>query len=429
MIQLLEVFQPAWETDKRYVIKVGGRGGGKSHDEAYFHVLKCREIQYYRGVLVREIHSSIRDSQFAEVKAAIESLGIGNEFLIRDNLMEVEHRISGHKILSKGLKKSSSNETAKFKSIKDPTHVWFEELPEASKSDFDQVDESVRTTKAETLQIRVTMNTDIPPDHWIRKEFFDIERDDVEIVWSTYLDNEVNLSESFIKLMEDMKKRDYERWKVTAMGGWGKRDVTNPFARQFDYIKHVKDCSYHPLKVLRINFDFNISPFAIVFSHFWMDQEGWHYHVFDEATIEGGTIDKAVEYIKDVYSKSLPLCVIHGDYSGAKRDMSQSDHASLYKLLQRKLRLKDSQLELRANPRHTNSRADCNHFLYHFPDFRVSPSCPDLISDFETVEVNHEGKIIKSQRGKKEQRADHLDAFRYSVNSRDVQNWIRNNQN
>lgn len=428
MIKLLEVYRPAWETEKRYVIKVGGRGGGKSHDEAYFHVLKCRQIRYYRGVLVREIHSSIRDSQFAEVKAAIEALGIGNEFIIRENVMEVEHKISGNKILSKGLKKSSSNETAKFKSIKDPTHVWFEELPEASKPDFDQVDESVRTTKADTLQIRVTMNTDIPPDHWIRKEFFDIERDDVEIVWSTYLDNEINLSPSFIKLMDDMKTRDYERWKVTAMGGWGKREVTNPFARQFDYLKHVKECYYHPLKILRINFDFNISPFAITFSHFWRDNEGWHYHQFDEATIEGGTIDKACEYIKDVYGKSLPLAVIHGDYSANKRDISQRDHASLYQLIQRKLKLNDKQLKVKVNPRHTNSRSNVNHFLYHFPDARFDPSCKNTISDLETVEVNEKGQIIKTQRTKKEQRADHLDALRYDLDSDDILTWIKNNQ-
>lgn len=427
MIQLLKVFKPAWTTTKRYVIKVGGRGGGKSHDEAYFHVLKCRQIPYYRGVLVREVHTTIRDSQFAEVKSALEDLGIENEFIIRENVMEIEHKISGNKILSKGLKKSSSNETAKFKSIKDPTHVWIEEGAEISQSDFDQVDLSVRTEKADVLQIRITMNTDVAPDHWIRKEFFDIERDDVEIVWSTYLDNEINLKPSYLKTLNDMKVRDYEKWKVLANGEWSRREVKNPFSRQFDYFKHVKECSYQPLKELRINFDFNISPFAITFSHFWKDKDGYHYHTFDEATIEDGTIDKACDYIYDNYRKSLHLAVIHGDYSATKRDISQRDHANLYQLIQRKLKLNNNQFRLKGNPRHTNSRSDVNYLFMHFPDLRIAPSCQNLISDHETVEINEKGQIIKAQRSQKSQRADHLDAFRYDANADDIRHWIKTN--
>jgi phage terminase large subunit len=427
LIQLLKVFKPAWTTTKRYVIKVGGRGGGKSHDEAYFHVIKCRQPEYYRGVLVREIHSTIRDSQFSEIKSAIDSMGIGNEFIIRENIMEFEHRITGNKILSKGLKKSSNKEEAKFKSIKDPTHVWFEELPDASEEDFLKVDESVRTQKAEVLQIRVTMNTDIPPDHWIRKRFFDVERDDTEIVWSTYLDNYINLAPSYIEMMENMKETDYERWKVSAKGEWGRREVKNPFSRQFDYFKHVKPCSYQPLKELRINFDFNISPFAITFSHFWRDNEGYHYHTFDEATIEDGTIDKACDYIYDNYRKSLHLAVIHGDYSATKRDISQRDHANLYQLIQRKLKLNNSQFKLKPNPRHTNSRSDVNYLFMHFPDLRIDPRCKNLISDHETVEINEKGQIIKAQRSQKSQRADHLDAFRYCVNSDGPKGWIEAN--
>jgi len=427
-IQLLKVYQPSWQTSNRYVIKVGGRGGGKSHDEAHFHVIKCRQPEFYRGVLVREIHASIRDSQFAEVKAAIDSMGIGAEFIIRENTMEIEHRFTRNKIIAKGLKKSSSHETAKFKSIKDPTHVWFEEPTETSKHDFDQVDESVRTLKSDVLQIRLTMNTDIGPDHWIRKEFFDRQRDDTTIVWSTYLDNMVNLSPSFVQLMDDMKSRDFERWKVTAMGGWGKRQVNNPFARQFDYMRHVKECQYQRQKVLRINFDFNISPFAITFSHLWMDSAGWHHHTFDEATIEDGTIDKACDYIAQAYRPSLPLAVIHGDYSATKRDISQHDHANLYKLIERKLKLHPRQFKVKPNPRHTNSRNDVNYLLMHFPDLRISPKCQNLISDLETVEVNAEGKIIKTLRSRKEQRADHLDAYRYDLDANDVKVWLRDNQ-
>ena len=64
----------------------------------------------------------------------------------------------------------------------------------------------------------------------------------------------------------------------------------------------------------------------------------------------------------------------------------------------------------------------------HFPDLRISPKCQNLISDLETVEVNAEGKIIKTLRSRKEQRADHLDAYRYDLDANDVKVWLRDNQ-
>jgi len=64
----------------------------------------------------------------------------------------------------------------------------------------------------------------------------------------------------------------------------------------------------------------------------------------------------------------------------------------------------------------------------HFNDFRVDPSCIMLDRDLRNVEVRPDGKIIKDSRQKAEQKADHLDAWRYSVNSRAVLSWIRTHQ-
>jgi hypothetical protein len=51
-----------------------------------------------------------------------------------------------------------------------------------------------------------------------------------------------------------------------------------------------------------------------------------------------------------------------------------------------------------------------------------------LARDLRTVEVNAEQKIVKQNRQHAEQRADHLDAWRYAVNGRDVQRWIKETQ-
>ena len=108
--------------------------------------------------------------------------------------------------------------------------------------------------------------------------------------------------------------------------------------------------------------------------------------------------------------------------------MTAPDKSSIYKLLMQKLGLRKNQLDIKPNPTHINSRSDVNYLLMHFPDFRVSPECVFLDRDLRTVEVSPEGKLIKDSRNKDSQRADHLDAFRYDVNGRQIQTWIRGHQ-
>jgi hypothetical protein len=151
-------------------------------------------------------------------------------------------------------------------------------------------------------------------------------------------------------------------------------------------------------------------------------------HYFDEETIGNGTIDEMCTRIKDKYGDNLGTCIIRGDYNGNNKSMSEPDKASNYKLIKRKLNLRDNNFDLRANPLHTNSRTDCNYIYHNFPDFRVAPKCVNFVRDLENVEIDESGSIIKKNRQKTEQRADHLDAHRYDVNGSDIQRWIKDNQ-
>ena len=51
--------------------------------------------------------------------------------------------------------------------------------------------------------------------------------------------------------------------------------------------------------------------------------------------------------------------------------------------------------------------------------------CVNLDRDFAIVEVDSDEKILKSDRKKEKERADHLDAGRYLLNTRIVTDWIR----
>lgn len=422
-----EVFWECLTTDKRYVHSFGGRGSGKSRQEAIGFILDILKPEYFKGVLVREVQDTIRHSQFAEIKAVIESADLSSRIEINESRMEFYCQSTGNSIISRGLKKSNTKETARFKSITDPTKVWIEEAEEISEIDFEKIDGSVRKKNAK-CQIRLTYNTNIEPDHWIRQKWHEPEREDTFYLHTTYLVNLENLDQKYIDSRDEMRERDFDRYSVEVMGEWGSKKVERPFATQYDQKKHLKPCEFQPQRTVFLSMDFNLDPFAFSFGHIWLDRSGFHFHVFDEMSIEGGNLPEAVSQIKAKYAPWLHNFIICGDYNGNARNMQSASLESNYQMLKRLLRLNDKQIKVRPNPRHNNSRSDCNFLLAHAEDVRIDPKCVNLDADLRLVEVDADEKIIKQNRKKIGQKADSLDAFRYMADTQEVKDWMKTKQ-
>lgn len=422
-----EIFWECLTTDKRYVHSFGGRGSGKSRQEAIGFILDILKSEYFKGVLVREVQDTIRHSQFAEIKAVIESAGLADRIEINESRMEFYCPATGNSIISRGLKKSNTKETARFKSITDPTKVWIEEAEEISEIDFEKIDGSVRKKNAK-CQIRLTYNTNIEPDHWIRQKWHEPERDDTFYLHTTYLVNLENLDQKYIESRDEMRERDFDRYSVEVMGEWGSKKVERPFATQYNKDRHFKPCQFQQQRTVFLSMDFNLDPFAFIFCHIWRDKTGFHFHVFDEMSIEGGSLPEAVSQIKAKYAPWLHNFVICGDYNGNARNMQSASLESNYQMLKRLLRLNDRQIQVKPNPRHNNSRSDCNFLLAHAEDVRIDLNCVNLDADLRLVEVDADEKIIKQNRKKIGQKADFLDAFRYAADTREVKDWMKTKQ-
>jgi len=210
-------------------------------------------------------------------------------------------------------------------------------------------------------------------------------------------------------------------------GNWDAIDVTNRFMTQYNPDKHESNVAkFDERKQLHIIIDFNINPFAVNFGHIWQDAEGYHCHIFDEADIKDGSLPAMVDLIKSRYQNQLPNCRVTGDKMGSNRNIALRDNASNYILLERGLGLRPQQISLHANPKHENSRADCNYFLWNFPDFKINPeTCPNTCRDMRIVQADHYGQILKTNRDKASQQADHLDCIRYCINDDPIQEWIK----
>lgn len=201
-------------------------------------------------------------------------------------------------------------------------------------------------------------------------------------------------------------------------------DGTNPFATQYNKDKHeLDDIVFDSNKQLIISIDFNLNPFGVIFAHMWRDSKGEHFHIFDEASIKNGSIPAMIDLIKERYENQLISCLLTGDAMGKRGELSQRDNASYYIQLQRGLKLKDAQIKVPSNPRHTNSRTDVNYVLKHFPDFKISKKCEGACLDMKIVQCDAFGEIIKHNRKDVAQKADHLDCIRYAINTF-LKKWI-----
>jgi PBSX family phage terminase large subunit len=231
MIKQNKKYKELYTTDKRYIIITGGRGSGKSFHANTAMCLLTYE-QGHRVLFTRYTMSSAEISIIPEFTNKIELMNKEADFHV--NKTEITNKVTGSEIIFRGIKTSSGNQTANLKSIADVTTWVLDEAEELiDESIFDKINLSIRTNKAKNRVIMVLNPSN--KKHWIYKKFFEkhlsfIEIDGVQIettthpdvlhIHSTYLDNINNLSASFIKDVEDMRKTDFNHYCHVVLGQW-----------------------------------------------------------------------------------------------------------------------------------------------------------------------------------------------------------------
>ncbi len=212
-------------SDSRYFVITGGRGSGKSYSLNSFLLLLTYEVGHVI-LFTRYTLTSAHVSIIPEFIDKIETADLNNDFYITKD--EIINKITGSKILFKGIKTSSGTQTANLKSLAGVTTWVLDEAEELTDEDtFDKIDFSIR---AKGIQNRVILVLNpATKEHFIYKRFFEskgvkdgsnIIKKDTTYIHTTYLDNYENLSESFILQIEDMKVRRPQKYNHQILGGW-----------------------------------------------------------------------------------------------------------------------------------------------------------------------------------------------------------------
>jgi len=264
----------------RYIFEWGGRNGSRSTSTGRCLLYRCLDHEYFRCIMIRKVHNSIKDSIWQTLKDEAEALGIEDLFTFKVSPLEIVCN-NGNKFIARGL-----DQPAKLKSIKDPTCAWYEEGNQITVEDFITVTTSMRSSKAEFLQEIFTFNPETEgnyEDFWMWKMFFEGHAEksfrstiDIEYIvdgekkmvqsnytvhHSTYRDNQY-LTIQQIADLEQWKVINPYYYTVYTLGEWGNKAIEGKFWSGFNRLKHVKDDIFLDLeKPIHMSFDENNRPY------------------------------------------------------------------------------------------------------------------------------------------------------------------------
>jgi phage terminase large subunit-like protein len=215
-VNIKDTYRPLYTSPKRYFFVSGGRGSGKSYSVADF-LLRLTYESGHVILFTRYTLTAAHISIIPEFTEKIETYRLDAHFDIKQS--EIVNKETGSKILFRGIKTSSGNQTANLKSIQGLT-TWVldeaEELPD--EQTFDKIDDSIRQVGVQNRVIFVLNPTF--KKHWIYRKFAQIKLPDVEYIHTTYLDNIENLSQSFVEKAERIRQDNPLKYLNTYMGEW-----------------------------------------------------------------------------------------------------------------------------------------------------------------------------------------------------------------
>lgn len=407
----------------------GGRDSGKSHYIAQRLVRKCLKAKYFRCIMVKKTGNSIEASQWQTVKEIIEGWGLTELFIFKKAPLSIEC-INGNKFLARGC-----DDPANLKSIKDPTDVWYEELNQLELYDFITIASTLRSNKADVEQWG-SFNPEAAGDFeefWIYKTFFStytgdiyknfigswkVELPDKTIYEFTYTSTHTiyqdnpHCKPARKALLEQLAVIDPYYYKVFTLGKWGNIQVGDPFCLTFSRAKHVGTTTLNRKYEVILSLDFNVNPITCQVRQYY---NNWYYGI-ESIKLDSSDIYKLCDYILNKYRGCL--FIVTGDATGQNTSALVQDGINYYTVIKSKLNLSMTQIRVpTVNPKVKDNRVLVNAFFTIVNCTLDQVNCKGLIFDLENVSVNDMGEIDKGDRSNPRKRADHLDGFRYDLNT------------
>jgi len=422
----LPVYRPLRDSEADVNLLWGGRDSGKSYFIAQKMVIDCMRNEYFRCVMIKKTAESIKDSQWQTIKEVVEKWNLTHLFDFKSHPLEI-NCVNGGKFLARGC-----DNPQKLKSIRNPSHSWYEEADQLAHEDYIVASSSLRSDKGRVKEM-LSFNPEADGNyttHWIYKTFLKnnshrmydgMFSDFIEVkvpgiskpvkinftsTHTTYHVNKFCTPERAAKLESYAESMPYF-YDVYCLGKWGTRSNENPFLFTFKREKHVGTTKWSPLHPTYISFDFNKNPICCNVFQFI---DG-HIYGIESIRLPNSDIDSLCIQINSKYVGAL--FVVTGDHSGYNRSALVKDDWNYYSAIKMQLQLSDSQFWTYVNPRIEENQVACNRVFQMYPVTLDKENCAPLIYDNQMAEMNAEGKLKKENREDINQQLDNLDCERY----------------
>lgn len=386
-----------WNWKGRYRVCKGSRASKKSKTMALWCINGIMQYPDANILVVRKVFRTLKDSCFTELKWAVNRLGVGAFWEIKESPLEMTYKPTGQKIYFRGL-----DDPLKITSIAAERGYlcwcWIEEAYEiGSESDFNMLDESIRgAIPPETglfKQITLTFNP-WNEHHWIKKRFFDNPDSETLAMTTNYTCNEW-LDEKDRNLFETMKINNPRRYRVAGLGEWGIMEgliYENWEEKVFD-IDEVRGLR-GAQSAFGLDFGYTNDPSALFCG--LIDVRAKVIWVFDEI------------YQKGMSNERIAEAVIKAGYSKEKIKADSAEPKSIDRLydlglsrIRRARKGKDS----------INSGID---FIRDFHIF-VHPKCVNFITEISNYTWDKDTKTGKSLNKPVDDFNHLMDAMRYAL--------------
>lgn len=420
-------------SNHRYLVCMGGRGGGKSDALYLKYLLELFKPYNFKLLYVNKEKANIRDQQYAGFKRVAKRTGLAERLKFYDGDYRIINELNGNALIPKGM-----DDPEKSKGTDDVTAIWWDEINKGTLDDFLTLNALLRTPEAQYLQFAISFNP-VSEQHWLRNQFFDKSNayklnetysDSGLLHHSTFLDNDFIDKEAYLKTLQENAHGNINRMLVDIEGKWGVTMNENPFFYAYNHSEHYTDAKFMMpdyLGHIYVSFDFNNDPCTLLVG---MINEK-KICIFDLIACDVNSIpglsplDACCEMFLNKYVKSGLITtnriIVTGDASGRSQTADNVANKNFYTKIKDRLRIGDGQVQTRkANIAHSLSREICNSVLFHC-DISFYKSAYLLTEDMQKAYADDNGTLNKAKR---EYGLNFTDAFRYIIDCMlHFENW------
>ena len=290
------IYEHLFDYDTFTEVHYGGASSGKSHGVFQKIVLKAlKKWDKPRKILIlRKVGSTVRDSVFADVQAALSYFGVLNLCKVSMNAFRIELP-NGAELIFKGM-----DNPEKIKSIKGISDVVMEEASEFTLDDYTQLTLRLRDKAHKQKQIYLMFNP-VSKANWVYNAFFVKNPKNTVVYQTTYKDNRF-LDDLTKENIEELANRNEAYYKIYALGEFATLDKL-VFPKYEKRLLNKDELKQLP-SFFGLDFGFTNDPTA--FMHVKIDRENKRLYILEEYVKKGLLNNQIAEAITSLgYSKEV----------------------------------------------------------------------------------------------------------------------------